>query len=297
MRRTLSFAALALLGGCVIGSDKYPRPGDLAPVWLVDRARVLGIRAEPAELRPGETATFEALLATPESTEPYSVVWLACPVEGGGIGFGCPLDFGDLDLESATPEQLAEIGFIGFEPLLAPRYTAPPELLDGLSEAERREGAYVLVQVTAIPPDAQLDEDLDFTAIEAAYKRLVVSEATTPNSNPSPGDFTVDGVVVPPGTVVHLDADQPYEVGLTIPDDSIEDYEYLPEGGTVETRTEKPYVAWFTTDGELLEEVTLHPDTQADFVSPERGSSGTWYAVVRDRRGGQAWRVQEWVVD
>jgi hypothetical protein len=286
-----------ILTSCVIGSEKYIRPADLAPTWLVDRPRVLGIRAMPAELRPGETARFEALLAAPDSDEPYTVVWIACPVEGGGIGFGCPLDLQALDLETATPEQLAEAGFIGFEPLIPPVYTSPQDFLEELDDDERLEGAYVLVQVTAFPADADVEDTLDFNTIEAAYKRLVVSEASTPNTNPILGELTVEGIAVEADVMIHLDPNQPYEIGIEIPNVAIEEYEYRPSGGDVELRTEEPYVAWFTTGGQLLEEVTLYPNTQADWVSPKRGTSGTWYAVARDRRGGQTWRIQRWTVD
>ena len=42
MSRTLTAIACLLLTGCVLNSDKYPRPRDLAPNWLVDRTRLLG---------------------------------------------------------------------------------------------------------------------------------------------------------------------------------------------------------------------------------------------------------------
>ena len=298
MRRLFLYTLMGYLSGCVIGNERFTRPADLSPAWLVDRTRVLGVQASPPEIRPGETATFEALVASPSTEDPFSIIWLACPAEGGGIGFGCALDLADVDLSTVTPEELADLGFIGFEPLLPPAYTAPDDLLAGLTPVERSEGDYVLVQVTAIPPDADLDAaNLDFTDIEAAYKRLVVSEASTPNRNPAPGAFTVEEQVIADDVTVHLDPDQPYELGLVLPPSSIETYEYLRSDGSIELREEEPYVAWFSTGGELLEEVTLHPNTQADWISPRSGTEGTWYAVVRDRRGGQSWHVQRWIVD
>ena len=87
-----------------------------------------------------------------------------------------------------------------------------------------------------------------------------------------------------------------------------ERYQYVNSDGAVEDRVEEPYASWFVagTDpdgagdpgGELLETVTLWPYMDASWLSPaERGASGTWFAVVRDRRGGMAWWSQEWVVD
>lgn len=300
------------LTACVIGGDKYPRPRDLADAWQVDRTRVLAVVAEPPEVRPGETATFSALIAHAAGEAPdLGVLWIACPVEGDGSGFGCATDLGSVDLSGTpTPDELAELGVVGFEPGFPPVYAAPADLLEPLPAEERLEGTYVLVQVTAFPLD-QLDEpvdEIDFGEVEAAYKRLVVSEAPTPNANPVIAAGTVDGTAVPPGALVHVDADQVYDVSLELGLGARERYEYVNRDGETEDRVEEPYISWFVsgTDadasgdpgGELLEAVTLWPYLDASWLSPaERGSTGTWFAVLRDRRGGMAWWRQDWVVD
>lgn len=290
-----------LLTGCVIGSNGSPRPSDLEPGWLVDRPRVLAIRADPPEARPGDRVTFSALIPQPGVADPYAVVWLACPpADDGGIGFGCTLPT-DLDLESATPEDLAALGLIGFEPGLPPAYDVPADALDGLPEAERAEGLYTLVQVAALPPE-YLDPDsapaeVDFGDVEAAYKRLVVSEAATPNQNPEIRVFTVDGLQLPAGAVLHVDAGQSYELGVQVAAESIETYTFVNSLGEVEERTEEPYLAWFATGGALLEAVTLFPYVEATWTAPAAGESGTVWAVMRDRRGGMSWIAQDWVAD
>lgn len=300
---------LASLGGCVINGDAYLRPRDLIDSWLVDRPRLLALRAEPAEAAPGDVVTFEALFAHPPDQELDQVVaWLACPVDDAGNGFGCMTDFGSVDLANPDPGALEELGVIGFEPYLPPVYTVPDDLLADLDPAERLEGRYVLIQVFGLPPEALEDPTtLDFAEVESGYKRLVVSEATTPNHNPDLGAFTVDGALVPPGSVVHLDWHQPYDIGVLLTEDSIEAYTYVNSDGGSEQRVEEPYVAWFTTGGELLESVTLWPTLEASWIAPplpgfwsEYGGApvdhGTWYAVLRDRRGGMAWLAQPWVL-
>jgi hypothetical protein len=300
---------LVLLASCVINGDKYPRPRDLVDEWQVDRTRLLAIRAEPAEAVPGEVVTFEALFGSPPD-DPFdlSVAWFACPVDDGGSGFGCLTDLGGVDLENPDPAAFEDLGIIGFEPLLPPVYTVPADLLDDLSPEERREGRYVLVQVFGLPPEALDDpENLDFADVKSGYKRLVVSGAETPNHNPDIGAFTVDGGIVPAGAVVHLDWHQPYELGVVLQEGAIEPYVYVDSDGTTESRIEEPYVAWFSTGGQLQESVTLWPYLEATWISPpapgqesdyggETVDRGTWYAVLRDRRGGMAWLAQPWVI-
>lgn len=296
--RTLTLASLSFsLASCVIQSEKYTRPRDLSPGWLVDRTRVLGIRAEPPEVTPGQEATFQALIPDPEGGD-LSVIWLACPLdpEDGGIGFGCELDFGAVDFETAPPEELEAIGFIGFEPFIQPAYTPDATLLEGLDLEARSEGVFVLIQVSALPPEV-LEEDVeevDFNAVEAGYKRLVVSEAATPNHNPALADFTVDGHVAPAGTVVKLDAGQDYELAIGLQDDGIEAYTFLNSSGVVEDRVEEPYAKWYSTGGTVNEEITLHPFMQSTWTAPEEEEDGTWFTVVRDRRGGISWREVAW---
>lgn len=306
--RTCGLALLCalLVGGCVINSDKYRRPRDLAPDWLVDRTRLLGIRAEPAEARPGDVVTFEALIgqAWGDDTE-LAVIWLACPVDDEGNGFGCVTDFGSIDVATADPADLASLGFIGFEPGLPPVYTVPDDLLDGLEPDQRAEGRYVLVQTVALPLDLvdEQTEELDFALVDSGYKRLVVSEAETPNHNPGLGVFTVDGFPVPQGAVVTLDPGQTYELGVLLLDDARETYVYVNSSGGTEDRVEEPYATWFTTGGDMTEEVTLWPYLEATWVAPSdeadgeeplEDPSGRWYAVFRDRRGGMSWLVQDW---
>jgi hypothetical protein len=304
MKRYLPLALL--LTACPIGNNRFPKPVDLTPGWLVDKLRVLAIRADPPEIRPGETATFEALVIDPDGTA-GATIWIACPPEDDdGVGFGCGLD-GEFDFTEATPDELAEAGFIGFEPVLQPRFLAPPDTLDGLDEREAAEGVYVLVQVATLPQDV-LDggfEDggaFDFNEVEVAYKRVIVSDAPTPNNNPEVAGWFVEGVEVPAGTTVEFDRGQEYEIGIQLQDGSVEVYQYLNPDGDLEERTEEPYLKWYTTGGNMVEDATLFPFLEATWRSPEddvegeapEPTEGTFWAVVRDRRGGFAWSELSW---
>lgn len=287
-----------LLGGCPIGNERYTKPRDLSEAWFIDKLRLLAIQAEPPEVVPGETATFTALVVDPNE-EAGLTAWIACPIEGDG-GFGCELD-PTLDFEDATFDELQEAGVIGFEPGLTPRYTAPADFLDDLPDEDRAEGGYVLAQAFVLPADVlgeEGPEDFDFNQVEAGYKRLVISEAPTPNRNPGISHWVVDGARVPAGSVVEVDPGQIYQVAVELSDNSLERYVFLRDGQE-EERIEEPYFKWYTDGGTQLEDATLYPFTEADWQSPDADDpvqEGTWWVVVRDRRGGMTWAAQGWRV-
>lgn len=288
------------LAGCPIGNDRYLRPIDLDPSWRIDRLRVLAVQAEPPEARPGEEVRFNVLLVDPQE-QAGGVLWIACPPErASGSGFGCGLS-GDLDFASDGASE----GIIGFQPGLNPRYTPPDTILDELDENERYEGVYQLIQVAAIPQrllddgfgEGDFGGDIDFGEVAVAYKRLVVSEAITPNRNPEIAGFSVDGWVVPPDTVVEVDPEERYDIGVFLPESSLERYIFVRSDGTLEYRREEPFVSWYADGGTIQRSDSLFPFLDTPWRAPPADAEiteGSWWAVVRDRRGGMAWTQVRW---
>lgn len=284
---------LSLMVGCTINNDRYPRPRDLSPAWRVDKLRLLATRAEPPEIRPGETASLEALLIDPEASVGITV-WVACSEEQA-TGFGCPFDPGLFGDEEPTIEELVEAGVIGVEPQFPPSYTADLGLLDELPAEERLEGLNITISTLALPSELADTDAFDFNEVEAGFKRLVVSEAPTPNHNPTILRFTVDGVVVPEGGVAIVDPGQPYELEPVLADDAVETYTFVNRDGEAEERVEEPFASWFATGGTVDEDVTLHPFLPSTWIAPEQaGEEGTFWAVVKDRRGGISWVERRW---
>lgn len=300
MTRTtlLAVGASVLASACVINGDKWQRPRDLEQSWLVSRTRILGIRAEPPEIAPGQRAELQSLIGFGPEPEDLVRIWVGCEQEDGPCLTG-GLD--QIDLKNPDPKTLAELGFLGIEPgPFPPTYTAPADLLDELPEEDRLEGRNVTVQLTAFPAE-QLDaetppEKIDFNQVEAGYKRLPVSLATTPNNNPVLDGIAVDDEAEPGEDLFEVRAGS--EVTLTLRAEEarlIEEYEFVTSNGQVEDRVEDPYVTWYVTDGDMLDPLNLWPHFSADWVAPEdAGVRGTWFAVVRDRRGGMAWSTREW---
>ena len=280
MKDTTLATLFLLLSGCVIGGDKHPRPRDLSPSWLVDRTRILGIQATPPEAHIGETVSFEVLLPDPEEHADL-VAWLACSSEESS-DFGCTLDGQDWQSGEAM---------IGLQPIYEPSYTVPE---DALATGEK---AYVLIQVLALPETATSAEELDFNQVEAGFKRLVISSSSEPNSNPIIQDLLFNGVATTADEPVEVLAGSSNEWTLNLSEDSIETYAYVNQSGESEERIEEPFALWYTSAGKLLESVTLYPYFTADWIAPEEaGQQATFWAVVRDRRGGLSWIERTFVV-
>ncbi|MCB9777401.1 MAG: hypothetical protein H6742_02420 [Alphaproteobacteria bacterium] len=280
----------------------------LAQAWQLDRLRILGVRATPAEPRPGEAVSFEALYYLPGDDELELSVWIACLPEGAD-DFGCQVDpelLGELTsggVEDLTPdeqaalfEDLVDAGLVGAEPFVPPVWVTPLDALDGLDDQERLEGVSAVVNITAIPKGATTQDD-----IELAYKRLPISEATTPNHNPELTGFVVDGVEVAPGSTIPWTWGRDLDIIPVLPDDSIETYTYTADDGTVEERVEEQFITWYTEAGSFDQEYSLYPTVDVVWSPP--APPGLWslwpgadasqeveiIGVVRDRRGGMAW--------
>ena len=282
---------LALSAGCVVGSDQYPAPGDLSERWLVDRPRLLAVRADPPEAGPGVTVSFEALL--PDPTEQIeSIIWMACP----WVEVNTESPVGCLPSDAEDTGSLSDV--IGMQPGFDPVFSVPDNALDDLEDPI--EGGYISIQVIGAPAiDLQPDEELeiDLAAYEIGTKRLVVSQATTPNSNPELVDFTVDGVIIPNGESAVVGIGQTVELGITITPESVEEYEFTNASGKVEHRAEEPYGSWYSTCGRVEEHITIHPYNSSTWTADNTSGSGIWWVVVRDRRGGMTWATKQFRVE
>lgn len=271
----------------------------LAQSWQLDRLRVLAVAAEPAEPRPGDTVSFTSLVYTPEGVDLAGTVWFAC-LPTSADEFGCTLDPALLDAlqvdpSTLSPEELATLiaeaqaaGLIGFEPGFAPRWSVPADALAALPPDAQSEGLSAIVNVTALPDlgDGVTPGPDD---VEAAYKRVPVSLAATPNHNPRVDGITIDPAVDAAAGLLQVEPGATYTLTPTFPDDAIEDYTFRNENGEDETRTEEPYFTWYAEGGIFDQPFSLHPTSDVEWTAPSAGFEGWVLVVMRDRRGGMAW--------
>ena len=132
-----------------------------------------------------------------------------------------------------------------------------------------------------------------------AYKRMPVSQASTPNHNPDILGVEVDGYPIAAEQVLHVSAGQTYIVDPVLSETAIEDYRYIISEGVEETRTEEPYFTFYTTGGNFDYNFSLYPKASVEWTAPDDpdATSHRVWVVARDRRGGMGWWPLELVID
>lgn len=261
---------------------------ELSQAWEIDRLRVLAVAAEPAEPRPGDHVTFSSLVVSPDPIA--AVVWTVC-ADPESDEFGCAASFDTTALSddpgSFDVEDFEAAGGIGIEPYFAPEWEVPVDLLDDLDADARLEGVTSLINLVAVPEAEELDE----SDLEIAFKRVPVSEAPTPNHNPTLTGFRIDGNEIPAGAVAALAAGQTYEIEPILAEDAVETYTYRTQDGEDEEREEEPYLSWYLVEGTFDQPNSLYPYLSVNYTAPEEPAAdeGSLWVAIRDRRGGMGW--------
>jgi hypothetical protein len=261
---------------------------------LVTGPRILAVRAEPAEAKPGATITFTALVAGPEGTSPApAIAWSFCgapkPLTGDNVVSSACLGPTSLIPSSAgtsvaatTPSDSCSI----FGPVSPPGGVRPraPDGTGGYYQPLRADLAgsdptFVLARITC---------DL---ANASAASATAFAKAYGVNQNPKllPLAASIRGATarltaIPAGERVDLTASWPAA--------SAETYAYYDAASdAVITQREAMSVAWYASVGVLDRESTGRGDTDPGTTSDNRwtaslvGTAFLWI-VLRDSRGG-----------
>ncbi|MDP2304789.1 MAG: hypothetical protein Q8P18_02020 [Pseudomonadota bacterium] len=261
---------------------------NLSQEWDLDRLRLLAVRADPAEPRPGDTVAFTSLGYAPEGA--YTAIWFACVA---GSEMGCSFDpsllEGVEDLATMTPEEQAAFiaalqaaGLIGLQPGFEPAWVVPADALAGLTEDEALEGTSATVQITlTTEPDTEL-----------VLRRVPISLAPTPNVNPDVGTFEVDDALLAAGEGFTASTGKSYDLTATLLGE-LEEYAYVTTDGVEELRTEELEWRWYTDMGAIGASFSIGDDEPASdaisWTAPDEPGTGVIHAVVLDGRGGMGW--------
>ena len=260
MRGTFIAAALLALGGC----QSFPDP----PVSFVAGLRVLGVKAEPPEAAPGDTATISALAIDTAGGAP-DATWSACfvmPMPGEAVNPDC--------VQAGADLQPVGQG-------LSITATMPPVSAEALGGADVTGGVYLPL----------VGDVRDGTGAVSAVYRWRLAGAAPPNANPVLVsvyrlDAAGEMVALDPGAPAPVAAGDALSLGATFAAGSAQEYRRA-DGATV---TEILTTSWFCTAGTLSFEKTsaVQPETvlHLDQRLPPAGSSIDLWAVARDERGG-----------
>jgi hypothetical protein len=275
-------AALAALGllGC---------SGDLGSQTLVDRFRILAVRADVPDAEPGQAVTLDALVADPTGAgRALAWLWVACHL-------GPARD----PAECADPARGRILG-LGFGPSFT--FTAPAP-----AEGETEAVVMVTLSVCAggtfvLPDDGGTTGGTPGCAGgdgATSYKRVLARDATERNHNPALAGLTLAGVPWTDADASRPACDagscKPLAIAAALGDGAAEPWTEIVFGAP-QQRTEEPYVSWFATAGsfERTRSGGSAPDVQ--WTPPAGPATVEFWFVLHDGRGGTDWLTRRLVL-
>lgn len=292
------------LGACALVALALACGTDFVSASQVSSLRVLGVRAEPAEPRPGQTVTLQALVVDPTRPDAASaLLWLGCAPSADSTSSACSNTDALLSLTSASDGGLPEgISLLGLGPQVVTQ--APADVFGPDAGAlERQTGVLasaVLIAVAAPPPTTADEANALFNRVrnkevpnQIALFRYPISESDSPNQNPVLDTYVVNGEALPKGATVRISAPDA-SVDVVVPDADFEPYvEHAPSGDLSRTETlgARYYASQLLVDTEAVEirgspQEKLSPGA---ITSDAASRAGHLWTVVRDTRGGQSW--------
>ncbi len=262
---------------------------------LVTSPRILAVRGEPAESKPGASVTYTAFVADPQGNDDISAItWDFClapkpPTENNAVSSAC-LEAASLvpagegtSITAATATDSCSL----FGPDTPPGGFRPrdPDVTGGYYAPLRA----ALVHAAPVFHQQRLLCDLGDAPAELASE---FAAAYVPNTNPtllslafSVNGSTVAPSVIPPNARLRLDASWAAA--------DAETYAYYDRTAqTITTRRESMRVAWYVSAGSLDSAATGRDEdderttTSNVWTAPATPGSSLLWLVLRDSRGG-----------
>lgn len=262
--------ALVLLAGCNTTLDQRTA--------IVDEPRVLAVRSEPAEAKPGASVSYTAVLASLDGPLQVQPHWAFCtspkpPTEDNAASVPCIAGEALIDLGMTPAGTLPSDGCIRFGPDTPPGGFRPrdPDPSGGYYQPVRVDVddllAIGLTRITCNLPTAPADVAFDYT------QRYVA------NKNP-----TLDAI-----TITEVAANSEVTLTASWPAESAEEFLYYDtQSQALVTRRELMRLSWFATGGRLeVDASTGDTNVTTTWHTPSAGPAWLWF-VLRDSRGGIA---------
>lgn len=287
------------------------------PATLVENLRVLGVKAEPAELSPGQSAQLSALVPDPSRAAPASVLWIGCAPDPYNLNRTACADTSLLQDPSAltggTGTLPPGVSIIGFNNHAS--YQAASDVFSMVPEGDERRTLGTVGQVLAFAVAEELSPTATRDELKALFDRvqrkevrsiialfrLHISESTERNTNPKLSALKFGDELVPVGAHVAVLPAAQVVLDAEVTPESWERYTATTPTAT-ETRQERMLASWYSTMGRFSHEstalgaevkTTLTAPGAADKTDPVPDKrSGKLWLVLRDTRGGTSWT--EW---
>jgi hypothetical protein len=285
--RRPSFLLALALGACV--------PTLISDDARVTTPRILAVRADPAEAKPGASITFTALVAGPGgAVQAPAIVWSFCqapkPLNEDNVVSNACLESASLIAAGSGPSVAAATPLNACS-LFGP--DAPPGAVRP-RDADETGGYYQPLRVDLAGWDRTiaLPRITCNLANASGATATAFAQAYTPNENPK----LLPLVAAVGGAPVSLDAVGPCaRVDLTAswPAQSAETYAYYDAAsGTVGSKREAMSLAWYASGGGLEREATgraeddLATMSSNTWTAPTAAGASHLWIVLRDSRGG-----------
>lgn len=283
--------ALALVGlGALAGCGE-----DFTPPSVIEKTRILGMRASEPRLSVGESTRLSALVVTAEEGDPIERTWELCPfTESEATKYACayPPELPPQALELLRG-RAATFDFVYLPQLV--------ELVDFFCEQQ----AELVEQLppgiplpdcsSGFPARVRLSAVNTATGEEAiAVKTLYLAPSQPPpdyddNANPRIAEL----VPVEPQAPLQADGED-FELRCNIDRDSLESFVRSHDD---EARLEEIQLSWYVRNGRLDESTTFFStalgdpeEAQSNTLTVEEAGPVTVWCVIRDGRGGADWQ-------
>lgn len=284
--RPLLAATVALAG--LGASVPACRPDLGPPPSLVTEARILAIRADPPEAKPGEVASYLALVVGPAGViDAPGIAWGFCAspkplTENDAVSKECLRTVRPIEdpVQAATPLDVCRL--FGPDPPPGGLRPRDPDATGGFFQPVRATYAglvaFRLQRVTCELPAAPIDVAIDF------------GRRRRPNQNPTLGPLTL-AIGGAPARADAIPAGARVELTTGWGEGDAERFVLYDQATrALVERQEVLSVSWFVTGGTLAEDVTgpssSGTSTVTAWEAPRAAGRVLLWTVLRDDRGG-----------
>lgn len=245
--------------------------------------RVLGIQSSSPEVAPGDPVTINLLLSDKNGAGRQIDLEIERCLDPG-IAFGAqPSCENDPSAQSTqvldVTNSLAAPNYTGIIPNVI-NFTVPAAIHIGRNDRDKFNGVGYLVIFTF---------DVDGKKIKT-FKRIMATTRTNNNLNSSNPTFIASDLLLNGAPINNQMPVEGNKLSLTSGAPDI--YQYQNVDGSIDLKTEKFEVAWYTDEGEFSKPKS-YVEELVEFKNASSNDPSVLVVVIRDGRGGLSYLIEE----